>query len=117
MNTNSIYALIDVMIVGCGIYIIYLYAMMVKTREIKESILMPKGLEGKKCKDPDGYIRFIGVKQLLFGIIAVISGGIGLAQDLTSAVGLPVYMVMVVVFLGYIVWYCVQIKKAEKLFW
>ena len=117
MNTGSLYALIDAMIAGCGVYVIYLYITMVKTGVIKESMLMPKNLDGKKCKDKEGFIRFIGVKQLIFGIIAIISGIIGLIQDFTGSVGIPVYMTMVVVFLAYIIWYCVQIKKAEKMFW
>jgi hypothetical protein len=117
MNVDSIYALMDAVIVGSGVYVLYLYYVMVKSGTLQENALMPKSVNVKKCKDVEGYIQFTGKKQLIFGIVAIICGGIGLLQDFTQKVGIVPYMVAITVFFVYALWYAMQVKKATKLFW
>ncbi len=114
---NSMFSFIDIVVVGCGLYVIYLYIEMKKTGKIRESMLLPKGLDVKKCKDVDGYIRQIGPKQLILGIIALLCGVAGLLQDFTGILNYYVYLATLVVFFVYAVWYTVFMKKVIKKFW
>ncbi|WP_283680812.1 hypothetical protein [Parablautia sp. Marseille-Q6255] len=117
MNTSSIMGLMDVMILLCGVYILYLSFVMIKTGKLKENALMPKDLEMKKCKDVAGFIRYMRAKQIILGGLAVISGAVGLAQDYGKLNSPVLYLGTIVVFIACVVWYCVAVKKASRVFW
>ena len=117
MDTNSMFGFMDLIIVGGGLYVIYLYIVMVRTRKLENNALLPKEYDPKKCKDVEAYIRYIGPKMLTFGIVATLCGLIGLVQDYTKKIGYPVYLVGMVIFVIAAVWYSVAIKKAMKEFW
>lgn len=117
MNTDSIYALMDAVIVGCGVYVLYLYVNMIKSGQIKSSMLIPQNIDVKKCRDVEGFIRFTGTKQLIFAVVAILCGGIGLLQDFTQLIGTVPYMIVILIFFIYALWFGMQIKKAVKMFW
>lgn len=117
MNTNSIYALMDVVIVACGVYVLYLYVIMVRTGELKSSMLIPQSIDVKKCKDVAGFIKYTGTKQLIFGVVSILCGGIGLIQDFTQKIGTIPYMIAILVFFIYAMWFGLQVKKAAQMFW
>lgn len=117
MSSNSLFVIVDGMVMLCGIYVVYLYIVMVTTGKLSQNVLMPKEVNIKKCKDVPGFIRYIGWKQLLFGVIAILCGTLGIVQDYMNAVHPVLYLGSIVVFVGYAVWYSVNIKKAMNLFW
>lgn len=107
----------DAVIIASGVYILYLYVLMVKTGKIKSSMLIPQNIDVKKCKDVAGYIKYTGTKQLIFGIVAVVCGGIGLIQDFTQKIGAIPYLIVIVIFFVYALWFGLQVKKATQMFW
>lgn len=117
MEISTFNALLDLMVTGAGVYVIYLYIDMVKSRRLKQNMLLPKDLNLKKCSDVEGYINFMGTKQLIFGLVALLCGVIGLIEDYTHTLGMAVYLAAIGVFLITVVWYTVSMKKALKLFW
>ena len=70
MGSNSLFVIVDGMVMLCGIYVVYLYIVMVTTGKLTQNVLMPKDINIKKCKDVRGFIKYMGWKQLLFGVIA-----------------------------------------------
>ena len=54
---------------------------------------------------------------LVFGIVAILCGGIGLLQDYTKKIGAVPYMIAITIFFVYALWFGFQIKKAVKMFW
>ena len=114
---NSFFSLIDFMITACGVYVIYIYIEMVRTRSIKQNMLMPKDLDPKKCKDVPGYINYMGKRQLAFGIISFICGLVDLYQDFIQPLSFILYMVVMVAFIVCTVFFCVGMSKAVKRFW
>ncbi len=117
MNTNSMLSIVDILVIGCGMYVIYLCLEMKKTGKIKANMLLPKGLDPKRCKDPAGYIKTIGIKQLLLGVLAFGCGLAGLLQDYGGYVNSVVYLSCLLVFFIYAIWYAVYIKKVIRKFW
>ncbi len=117
MDMTPMYALMDAMILACGVYVVYLYLDMMKTGAIKSSMLLPQNLNIKKCKDVQGFIRFTGGKQLAFGVISIICGAAGLFQDFTQKLGTVPYVIAITAFFVVAIWYAMQIKKAIRLFW
>ena len=117
MDTNSMFALMDLIVLGCGVYILYAYYLLVVKNEIKQGVLVPQKTDTKKCKDFEGYKKFMAPKVLIFGISACASGGLGLFQDYVAPVNAYLYLGLFVVFFAVMVWFLMSTKKAEKLFW
>ena len=67
MNTNSIFGLMDILIIGAGLYIVYAWYLLKFRGEIKEGVLVPQGW-ASRCKDIDGYRNFISNKLLALGL-------------------------------------------------
>ncbi len=109
--------MIDFFVTACGIYVIVQYLLMIKTRELRQNMLIPKEISVKKCKDAEGYIKATGTKQLIFGLAAVISGAIGLAQDMLGNYNFVLSMAVMVIFLILCFWYGRASKKAIEQFW
>jgi threonine/homoserine/homoserine lactone efflux protein len=106
-----------VIIAAGGLYIIYLTYMMMKSGQLKENALLPKGTDIGKCKDAAGYIRYMGPKQIVFGVMALACGVIGVVHDYTGAVNAYVYLACIAIMVIYLIYYSIQSKKAMKLFW
>ncbi len=117
MDMGSMFSLVDMLVVACGLYVIYLCIDMMRTREVKQNMLLPKGLDAKKCKDVEGYIHQLAPKQLVLGILALVCGVAGLLQDLAGLVNAYVYMGALILFFIYAVWYAVYMKKVIRKFW
>lgn len=117
MDTNSMFAFMDLLFLLCGLYILYAYYLLAAKNEIKEGVLIPKDLAPKKCKDFEGYKKYIGPKVLIFGIYATAMGGIGLYQDYVKPLPSMIYIPIYVLFFVVMILYLVATKKAEKMFW
>ena len=115
--TGSFYSLIDLMITIAGAYVVVQYIIVVKTRKLIPSMLLPKEIDVNKCNDTEGYIKFIGLRQLLFGLSAFGCGVLGLIQDYTGKISGIASMVGTVIFLIFTVWYAYGMKKAMAQFW
>lgn len=117
MDTNSMFAFMDLIFVACGAYILYAYYLLMAKNEVKEGVLVPKGVTIKKCKDFEGYKKYMGPRVLIFGIYACVMGGIGLYQDYVTPIPTYIYLPLYVLFFVVMILYLVATKKAEKLFW
>ena len=117
MGSSSVYILMDLLIAGCGVYVIYNYIAMYVSKSIKPSVLFPKDLNVSKCRDVQGFIQYIGIKQVAFGLASLVSGGLGLYQDYTGTASASAYLITVAVFFVFAAWYSVAMKKAVKLNW
>lgn len=117
MDTNSMFALMDIIVLGCGAYILYAYYLLIAKNTIKQGVLVSQKTDPNKCKDFEAYKRFMGPKVLLFGLSACLSGGLGLYQDYVAPINGYLYMAFYVLFFVIMVWFLMATKKAEKLYW
>ena len=117
MAISSMNGIFDVLITAFGGYILYAWFMMKTRKEIKGGMFLPQGTDPKKCKDPDGYIAYIGPRFLLMGIICMLSGLLGLAIDYLGILPEGMYLVVTGFFLVFLVWYGIMSKKAVKKYW
>ena len=77
---DSMFSLMDLIILGSGAYIIYCYYLLKFKGEIKEGLLLPKGTNVKMCTDKAAYIKEVENKILLYGIAVLICGGFGVLE-------------------------------------
>lgn len=114
---DNIWSIMDFLFAGAGIYALYAYFLLKTKGEITTSILMNKDVDIRKCKDIEGYKRFVMPKILIFGIACLIYGAVGLFNSYVSPVPLPVYLGAMGVFFIILIWYAFQTKKGVQLYW
>ena len=96
---------------------LYAWFLMKKKGEIKQEVLMGKDIDLKKCKDLEGYKAFIGPKMLVFGVGAVVYGGMGLVNSYVTPLPSMLYNVMMFVFLLVLIWFALMARKGTEKFW
>ena len=115
MDTNTMFSLMDIIILGCGAYILYAWYMLMYRNEIKEGVLVPAGY-GNKCRDLDAYKAVISGKLLIFALTAIGAGAISLYSDYVARIPAAIYLGLTGLFLLVLIWFTVQAKKAQKQF-
>ncbi|MDO4344763.1 MAG: hypothetical protein Q4C50_08175 [Eubacteriales bacterium] len=113
---GSMFSLIDIMILLCGVYILYVFYQLKYKGVITENMLLPKGTSIAKCKDKQAYIAEMSPKVLAYGLLVTICGALGLLDDTYKIMG-NFYYVILVVFLAGTVWFGVMTKKLLKKYW
>lgn len=72
----SIGMILDLLIMACGVYIIYWAVQMKSTQKIPE-MLVGKGFHIDRAKDPEGFIKFTFPFTLLTGVLIFAAGLLG----------------------------------------
>ena len=116
LNSDSALSFMDIIIIGCGLYLLYGYYLLMAKNEIKTGLILSKGADPSKCKDLEGYKKYIGPKLLLFAIGAIVCGSIGPIQTYVFPIPMPVYWIVYVLFLGVLIWFAKAAKEGEKRF-
>ena len=106
----------DIIVLAAGIYLLYGYYLLMFKNEIKSGVIVSKDVNPKKCKDLEGFKKYIGPRLLIFALAAVASGGLGLYQTYVNRVPAVVYWVLYALFFAVIIWFAVATKKAQKEF-
>ena len=115
MNTNSMFAIMDFVMVGAGLYLLYAWFLLQFKNEIREGVLVQAG-NAKRCKDIEGYRKYVAPKLLLFALCALASGGIGLYSDFVRPINSYVYLGFTALFFVVLVIFVRYIKKAQEMF-
>ena len=115
MDNNSLFSFMDILIAGCGIYLMYCWYLLQFKGEVKKGVLLPDKSTAH-CKDLDGYKKAIGGKLFVFALSALAAGGLGLFSDYVRPVNTYVYLGLTAVFLVVLIWFTRSAKKAEKEF-
>ncbi|MDO5540983.1 MAG: hypothetical protein Q4F83_13115 [Eubacteriales bacterium] len=113
---DSMFSIMDIIIILSGLYLLYTYYLMKFKGEVKESILLPKDLPLKKCKDISAYISEMSPKVLIYGAVVVLCGVVGLVEDVYHVLGW-IYLAAILVFVVVSAWFIVQAKNAVKKYW
>lgn len=71
--------MIDLLITGCGVYVIYWAMQMMQTKKIPE-MLVGKGFPISRAKDPEGFVKATFPFTLGLGIVLFVAGILGALQ-------------------------------------
>lgn len=99
--------------IGAGAYCLYAYVMMSKKKEINQNILLPKGVDARKCKDRDGYIKAVSLPLLVLGIVLLLYGGMEVLNAYVFDIGSWLFLGIGVVFVV-LIWFAMAVKKANR---
>lgn len=117
MDTGIMFSFMDVIMLGCGAYILYAYYLLMFKNEIKKGVLTSNMTDPARCRDLEGYKKYMGVRVLAFGLVALASGVIGLYQDYVAPLNHYVYLAFFILFFTVMFWFVRCVKKAERRFW
>ena len=115
MDTNQMFAFMDFIMVGAGAYLMYAWYLLHFKNEIREGVLVQAGT-AKRCKDIEGYKKYVSPKLLIFALCALASGGIGLYSDFVRPINSYVYLGFTALFFVVLVIFVRYIKKAQEMF-
>ena len=113
---DSMFSLMDLIILGSGAYVLYCYYLLKFKGEIKEGLLLPKGPNVKKCTDKAAYTREVENKVLVYGIVVLICGGCGVLETQTGLLG-RWYLAVIAIFLAVTIWFAFVVKKSAEKYW
>lgn len=115
MDVYASFGFIDLIVIACGLYGVYSWYLLVYKHEIKKTLLIGGNTNPQDCKDIEGFAAFMGTKLLILSAVMIIFGGISAYSSYVEFLGTIVWVGMAI-FLVIIIWYCVQLRKAEQKF-
>lgn len=112
---DSVWGFVGIVIFGGGIYALYSYIKMKTEGEINASLLLGKDYIYKKCKDKEGYIKKAGPALLVFGIVAVLYGGVDIIHCYVYPLAVADTVGMILFFFV-LIWFGVYTARLKKQF-
>lgn len=107
--------MVNVIMLACSLYLINAASRIKTTGEVTQTLL-GKGLDMRRCMDPEGFRAFFFVRVLVLGITTLIYGMLGLFKNLSPILSI-LYFAWLFVMLIVLFWYMGQIKKGVKKYW
>lgn len=101
----------DVVIMACGVYLIY-GGMTMKITKTIPPMLLGKNIDIKKAKDVPGYIARMFVPTLVVGVLTILCGIVGIAGLLKAYTWGQ--SVMTFAFLAFIIVYGIWLVKMQR---
>ena len=108
-------SIIDALVFGCGIYILYHTYIMKRDGVIPKGVMINKDMVIPKDADVAGFILDMFWKGIVVGLCACLSGLIGILSVELTQLGMFA-TIFSFVFFGVLVVFIVTLKKAQKKF-
>lgn len=107
--------IIDLIVLGCGLYILYHTYTMVKEQVIPEGVLLNKGVTIPKDADVSGFIEIMKWKAVAVGVSCCASGICGLLTSyIQGSVIRYVSWIVSILFFVVLVYFMWNLRKAQK---
>ena len=104
--------MLDILIAVYGAYLVYAAFTMKRTGKI-QNMMISKGLDLKRAKDIDGYIKHTFGISVAIGIVCILAGGVGLYNDYYGGLE-GLYLVVIIIFGISLMIYGVLMVRAQK---
>lgn len=105
--------MMDILIVGFGLYLIYCAVRMKQTGELTKGVIVRKDADLSKAPDVPGFIRYMYGKVIAIGICTTICGAIGIVNDTYMQLGM-IYLGVIAIFVVAIGIFAFVTVKAQK---
>ena len=105
--------MMDVLIIGFGLYLIYCAVKMKRTGELTKGVIIRKDADLTKAPDVPGFIRYMYAKVIAIGICTCICGTLGIINDTYMQLGM-MYLGVIGVFVVAIGIFAFVTVKAQK---
>lgn len=106
-------SVIDVLLFGCGIYIMYHSYIMKRDGIIPTGVMLSNGMKIPQDADVAGFILYMSGKGMIVGGLACLSGLFGILSVRITSLQIVVTIFSLVFFVVFIA-FIVALKKAHK---
>ena len=107
------FPIFDIIILFGGLYLLYSLAGMITKNKIP-GVLMSKGMELTKEADVPGFIHAMKVPTGVMGVVASISGGLGIACKYVSGIDTLQFVVLIIAFVMLIAYGYIDVVAQKK---
>ena len=125
MDQNGFDTIFNLITLGYGLYAVYTWFQLRGGALFPNPLLIPKDLRPDHCLDEAAYVAYIRPRTLILGVIAALSGGMGMADQSagflaawSAAVGLSELTLRLILMVGLplvvVVWYAVCLVRAQR---
>ena len=115
MESGGMFLLLDIIIAAYGAYLIYGAWNLRNKGEIGGAI-WSKDLPMRKCKDKEGFSKYMFPRLLISGILVLINGILGILDDRMPNLPLAVSLIPMAIILFVVIWYIVYAGKAKRMY-
>lgn len=125
MDINSMNSLFSMITLFFSVYCLYAWYQLRGGTIPQKFALLPKEFSPEKCLDQELYVRYLRPRLLVFSILMVLTGVVGLLDarlGLFEAM-LPGRGVLLAILLtsvlplAVVIWFCVCLRKIQKELW
>ena len=125
MDINSMNSLFSMITLFFSVYCLYAWYQLRGGTIPQKFALLPKEFSPEKCLDQELYVRYLRPRLLVFSILMVLTGMVGLLDarlGLFEAM-LPGRGVLLAILLtsvlplAVVIWFCVCLRKIQKELW
>ena len=75
MNNDSMFLMLDLISLGCGLYCFYIWVrLLVEKRLFKNGLLIPKDKTAEDCLDEEGFITYMKPRLAVLAFVTTIYG-------------------------------------------
>ena len=106
-------SIIGLITLGCGLYCLYGVYMMRFKGQINRTIMVPKDVDLRKCKDLEGYRRETQTPLFLLGVVVTIYSAVDLYNTTVGGADVP-FVIMFVLAAIAVVYYIIKIRACNK---
>ena len=115
MNTDSMFILLDYVMIAYGAYALYAAWKLRGTGEIPSGV-WSKDFPLSRCKDKEGFVRFFVPRLTVTGVLVLLNGILGVIGDRNKNAPVAMSIIPMVLILIVLVWYIIFTRKAQKQF-
>lgn len=118
MDGNSIDLFFNILTLCCGIYCLYhFFQLQAKGLDYPKCFLVPADQKPSDCLDAAAYVAYIKPRTFILGLVVLLTSTLGLVMGRLFEIQVWMQLVVIVVPLVVLVWFCVCFMKARKEYW
>lgn len=125
MDINSMNSLFSMITLFFSVYCLYAWYQLRGGTIPQKFALLPKEFSPEKCLDQELYVRYLRPRLLVFSILMVLTGVVGLLdarlglfEAMLPGRGVLLAILCTSVFpLAVVIWFCVCLRKIQKELW
>lgn len=108
----NVMILFDAIMTVLGTYLLFMAQKMKRERRVPSFLITEQDL--MRCRDQAGLSEYLFPRIVIFSVVILVFGILGLVNDLVISLGNVVNIVMILIFLVAWVWFSAQLRKARK---
>ena len=118
MDTNSFDLFFNIITLGCGVYCLYVWFQLRRQGlNMPKCPLVPTDQTPSECLDPEAYVAYMLPKTLVLGIVVLLTSVLGLMTGTVLPYTMWLQLVVILLPLAVLVWFCICFTKARKEYW